>query len=233
MKRGMSTQDDRNYEHSKGFDNYNSISKYNFNSAIELGCGPFTNLRIIANNIKVKSCTLLDPLIDDYFSHRFCHFSKQFLYVDRNNWLLTKFRRVFPKLFRKFQDIINDRIPIKDFINLPIEVMPLNKKYDLIVMINVIEHCYDVNLVFKNILDISDKNSIFVFHDKLYQKDKLIKDLSFIYDAAHPLRVDKKVIETFIKDNFFPLYTRYQDKPLTFCGETFLFEEVFFMGLRK
>ena len=47
--------DDRNYEHMTCFNNYDYLDTIDEKvDLIELGCGPFTNLRLILNKIKYK-----------------------------------------------------------------------------------------------------------------------------------------------------------------------------------
>ena len=50
---------------------------------------------------------------------------------------------------------VSGSVPIGRLVASPIEEMPLDRKYDLVVMENVIEHCYDAELVFANILSSS------------------------------------------------------------------------------
>ncbi|MDK2977675.1 MAG: hypothetical protein PWP52_389 [Bacteroidales bacterium] len=46
--RGIKSENDRNDYHQKQFDDYKSIKNLSFRNALEIGCGPFTNLRIIS-----------------------------------------------------------------------------------------------------------------------------------------------------------------------------------------
>src|ERR1700712_57112 len=67
--RGIKTSDDRNYHHSKCFNDYKDIKDKQFDSVLEIGCGPFTNARVIAKICNVKNVTLLDPMVKDYLNH--------------------------------------------------------------------------------------------------------------------------------------------------------------------
>jgi hypothetical protein len=65
---------DRNEDHEKQFGGYeilNVILPSTPLNIIELGCGPFTNLRLIFNKLSktVKRVDLLDPLIEDYIKY--------------------------------------------------------------------------------------------------------------------------------------------------------------------
>jgi hypothetical protein len=74
MRNGVDLDDDRNDEHCINFDFYQSIRDFNFEKAIEFGCGPFTNIRIIDDIANIKRCILLDPLIDKYLDHKNCRY---------------------------------------------------------------------------------------------------------------------------------------------------------------
>ena len=59
MEMGLNLSDDRNYDHYERFDSYKSLveyqNSYKISKIIELGCGPFTNVRTILplmNNLK-------------------------------------------------------------------------------------------------------------------------------------------------------------------------------------
>ena len=54
MQLGMHLSDDRNYEHFQRFNGYEALlqNEETIKTAIELGCGPFTNLRTISPKLK-------------------------------------------------------------------------------------------------------------------------------------------------------------------------------------
>ena len=66
MKKKVGARSDRNIQHMADFDHYACLKGLSFKHAIELGCGPFTNLRLIGQVCRVKTCSLLDPLIESY-----------------------------------------------------------------------------------------------------------------------------------------------------------------------
>jgi len=213
MVKGLESSNDRNDAHYQGFDAYRAIHGNIFLHAIELGCGPFTNLRIIGCECRLQSCTLLDPLIREYMLHPHCTY--------RNNLLRTQFpppsagklrralaRRV-PLLTAWMRSPLNPRnIHVDHLLACPIETMPTNRTFDLVVICNVIEHCICVEEVFSRILSITHAGSILIFQDKLYEDDAIKHELTRTYDAAHPLRVSRHIIESFCKDNFESLYNK-------------------------
>jgi glycosyltransferase involved in cell wall biosynthesis/ADP-heptose:LPS heptosyltransferase/SAM-dependent methyltransferase/predicted O-methyltransferase YrrM len=174
------SNDDRNFEHKERFDNFKVLQESIFENALELGCGPFTNLRLIVPLLKARpKVTLLDPLIEDYKQHPNCAY--------KDNLLCG-----IP--------VTTLHIPIEDFV--PIE------QYDLIVMSNVLEHCYDITKIFKTIISCLKPSGIFVFADNMFKKEDIESVVANLYDAGHPLRVTENLIESFLQENFTELYSK-------------------------
>jgi SAM-dependent methyltransferase len=236
MKHGIKSIADRNDLHLRNFDNYQTLKGMSFKNAIELGCGPFTNFRLIGLHCTIKQCTLLDPLIEKYLTHPNCSYNRQELMLAQYLSDETLFNKILGRFFTKGYNIlrkkINPTVPVCKIIASAIEAMPVDGRYDLLCIINVIEHCYDVDLVFSNILEVIPKGGILVFQDQYYDHTKLAEMLSFVYDAAHPLRVDRKVIELFLYDNFETLYKHESSEVIrveqadTECS----IDEIYFIG---
>ena len=219
MEIGKDAKDDRNYYHKDKFDNYNSIKGRVFKNALEVGCGPFTNLRIVGNFCNIKSCSLNDPLIKSYLSHTNCSYTNNSLIVDTGNEKLT----FFDKIFRK-------KIKINNLYDCAFEDISVSEKFDLIVIINVIEHCYDLDIFFSKVISLLSENGVLIFEDKLYSIDNLKDDVNTVYDAAHPLRVNKEIILDFLKNNFLELYSNTQQNTAELGGKSFLWEDIYFIG---
>jgi len=159
--RGMTT--DRNEDHMKRFGGYSML---NINLGdnlrmIELGCGPFTNLRLIIPQLykKIVKVDLLDPLLNDYVQHtRNCTYRSGVLSGHKAN-----------------------------LINSSIEDFEVTDKYDLIVMMNVLEHCRDIDLIFEKIKSMMHENSIFLFHDVAVEDDQVDEIVEKKWDAGHPI----------------------------------------------
>ncbi len=179
--KGMQT--DRNEDHYAKFGNYLSLS---FNlppnyKAIELGCGPFTNLRIIIPSINPKpsKIDLLDPLAKDYVKDTtWCQFKSGIL------------------AGRKIDNIFN--LAIEDFV--PTE------KYDLVVMINVLEHCRDIDNIFEKIDLMLNKEGLLVFHDISTDDSMIVEILENRFDAGHPIILSHSYMKK-IKSQFKTLYS--------------------------
>lgn len=232
MTLGLTAQDDRNYEHLHFFDGYQVLGNRRFGHAIELGCGPFTNLRLLAAKCYIEQCSLLDPLIESYLHHPYRKYDQNYLYAER--WILSDpLRRIVRKLRRRINpQLLSRRVQVAQLLATPIETMPTTQQYDLVVIINVIEHCYDINAVFANVLATTRPGTTLIFHDKYYDAATVEVSASQIYDAAHPLRVDKKVVETFLTTHFSPLYRRVTDHEQFIVGSQMSWQSVYFIGTR-
>lgn len=117
MQYNLGSIDDRNGEHADKFNGYAALPE-DLGDVIELGCGAFTNLRLILPNRIASSVTLLDPLLDDYKQHPNCHY--------KDDTLVGYMVKTVSK---------------------PIEGYSTKQKYDTIVMINVLTHCQDAHKI--------------------------------------------------------------------------------------
>lgn len=233
MVNGLGVSDDRNYDHAAGFDHYSALKGLAFSRAIELGCGPFTNLRVIADMCRIEECDLLDPLVEDYLRHPGCRYSATVLTVDRSH-LNSALRQFLRRHRRLGLQHLTERgiVPIGRLVAAPIEKMPLDQTYDLAVMENVIEHCYDVDLVFANILSVLKPGGLFVIHDRYYYSEQVEERARTLFDAAHPLQVDRTLVDTFLKANFEPAYSKTEYVPGEFMGHDVGADNYFFIGRR-
>lgn len=222
MEIGKNAKDDRNLYHKDKFDNYKSISDRIFTNALEVGCGPFTNLRVLGEFCKIKNCSLNDPLINSYLSHKNCAYTNNFLVLDSER----EKKSFFDKISRK-------TIKVKKLFDCAFEDINTDEKYDLIVIINVIEHCYDLELFFNKVLSLLSPNGVLVFEDKLYSINSLKEDVNTVYDAAHPLRVNKNIIMDFLSNKFDKLYSTTQENNADLCGKSFIWDDIYFIGSIK
>jgi predicted O-methyltransferase YrrM len=178
MEQGISAFDDRNHDHLKQFNDYACLKNRQFESVLELGCGPFTNLRLILPLIQgVKKVTLLDPLIDSYLHHPNCTYKDGYL----------------------------SGFPI-DVIPSTIEDYTLQEQFDLVVIINVLEHCYNVPQIFSSIIKLLKPNGILVISDVVVENQDV--RATNVYDAGHPIRIKEHYLKSYLEQNFSPLYWR-------------------------
>jgi SAM-dependent methyltransferase len=238
MVANAETDDDRNNDHAAGFDGYAVLEGRTFAHAIELGCGPFTNLRIIARRCAIQRCSLLDPLIDEYLKHPHCTYDRRALRTEETR-LGAVLRRSLPgrALRRALRAVLPGtlarRVPIEELLAVPIEEMPARSGYDMVVMLNVLEHCYDARTIFKTIAAILKPGGVFVFHDKLFAANEVAEDVATRFDAGHPLRVGGELIESFLDQNFTPRFSRRGVVEDAFEEHDLSREGIYFIGERK
>ena len=195
-------QNDRNDQHEYNFDNYITLRHREFKNAIEIGCGPFTNLRLIAKHTRIRQLTLLDPSIGSYLDHKYCFFNSRKLFVPRKVTLFGRdnlFERAyerFPKAARRFMR----SIPVISLLEQGAEEPFGNNQFDLVVMINVLEHCLDAFKVLTNLVEGTRNGGLVVFSDKIFDVNALRDGLSRVYDAAHPLRISYGLIDEVFRD---------------------------------
>lgn len=209
----LNISNDRNDFHFDKFNKYFELHDYiknnnitNLTNICELGCGPFTNMRLLLptlTNIDIKNIDLIDPLIIDYLNHPHC----------------------------SYKNTTIDNYPV-NLINSSIEDLSINKKYDLIIITNVLEHCYDVKKIFDNILSLLSSNGILIFSDVFFTKDIIETIVLNTYDIGHPIRLSEGILYDFL-NNFKPIYNK------TFIG---LYNcdvmdnarhDIYYIGLKK
>lgn len=231
--------DDRNNDHERAFGGYEALAGRRFAHAIELGCGPFTNLRVIARHCTVSQCSLLDPLIEDYLLHPHCMYDRRFLTTGETTLARTLRTSSYPgraigRLLRAVApDVMVHRVPVAELLPIPIEELSQTGRYDLVVMINVIEHCFDVTAIFEKILQILQPGGTLVFHDKLFDVAEVEEDVKRRFDAGHPLRVGRPVIESFLSEHFDESYRRIAPVEDHFEDIDLTREGIYFVGTKR
>ena len=197
MQLGQTLSDDRNYEHLSRFDNYSKLTENSdhVKIVIELGCGPFTNLRTFYKLIpNLEEVHLLDPLLNDYLNHPNC------FYKNKN--------------FSGYRTVTH---------SYPIEEFNSGLKFDLVVMNNVLEHCYDVNIIFEKIYDMISDNGIFIFSDVYFKKEDVFRMVHTIYDTGHPIKLSEEFMNKFLS-KFEVLYDKNIDN---LYGQDWRFDKYF------
>jgi SAM-dependent methyltransferase len=111
--RGIQEFDDRNNWWKSKFDNYSSLPSH-FERVLELGCGPYTNVRLIRQTRSITHLHCSDPL-----AHRYITYPQ--------GWLATAYRS---------GEVTVDSYPAED-------CAYKSGFFDLTVLINVLDHVKD------------------------------------------------------------------------------------------
>lgn len=104
-------------------------------------------------------------------------------------------------------------------------------RYDLVILIKVIEHCYDIQKVLNNILE--NSSGYIVFLDKIYNHNEVLKSSRTIYDAAHPLRVDRKILENLFSKNFHTVFRAVKKNAQIIKKTKLEWDEIAYIGKKK
>lgn len=229
---------DRNEDHESEFQGYSALKGLSFRHALEIGCGPFTNLRLIADVCRIAECSLIDPLINVYLGHRYCAYDRTALLVRRRLWHLLADSRIRRSvrwiLARLLPFCVYREVPVREILASPVEEMPTGgRAYDLVVLINVLEHCYDLDAVLSRLLAVSSAEAYLVFHDKMYNPADIQKVAERrVYDAGHCLRPHRRELEAFLARNYQELLRRTTTKRNPGCVSFPFYDGIYYIGRR-
>lgn len=210
LRRGTRRSDDHNHLHAQRFAGYSSIRGRKFARGIELGCGPFTNMRVILEQATVGEVHLLDPLVEKYLEHPFCRYANGRLGGIGPMFspvALTAWRRPAANMADAFNRVRVGGVTGRE-VQLhatPIEDFQTSERFDLVVMLNVIEHCRDTYAIFEKIRTILEPGGVFIFEDKIYNAQEIEAKRATTFDAGHPLQIDVSVLDEFLTSEFDPL----------------------------
>ncbi len=172
----FSCSDDWNFWWLKKFDNYSFLK--DTDNAIEVGCGPFSNMRLISKKIKCSRIYLSDPLIKKYIKYT-------------NGFVREKAR--------------SGEICIDDS---PAEDLPYKDNYfDLVVLINVLDHVRDAEKVISECIRVARKNGCLLLGQDLTNDVDIKKNFN-LDDPLHPIRVDHIFLDNILDGLFSPIYLK-------------------------
>jgi SAM-dependent methyltransferase len=228
---------DRNEAHRDCFEGYAALRNRVFQRAIELGCGPFTNMRFIMEECRINDLCLLDPLAHQYMRHPYCRYHRSRLgglFNDVLGALPGYMLRPGAAWRKKRNDIRIGGLwgrPVT-MVATAIEEMETARPFDLVVMINVLEHCRDAKAVLAKIDESLDANGIFVYHDKMYNGNLAAELHHTVFDAGHPLRVEQSMIEDFLSEHFDTIFRSEHTESQEFEGIALPGTSLYYIGAK-
>jgi SAM-dependent methyltransferase len=152
--------DDRNYWWSKYFDHYTFLPP-SVENAIEVGCGPYTNMRLIWAVCKSEYLVLSDPLISTYIN----------------------FKMTFLKEMHQKGACVVD--------NHPLERLPFaDDFFDLVVMINVLDHVQNADQCLRSIERVARPGGFVVIGQDLSNAQDLAAQPDGLR-TGHPITLDE------------------------------------------
>ncbi len=170
--------DDWNYWWKAQFDDYAFLPE-SVPNAIELGCGPYTNFRLIVERCAPKHLVLSDPLI----------------------WTYVRFPMTYvSELYRKGPCCLDDHA---------IEVCPFATDYfDLVVMINVLDHVQDATRCLQQALRITRPGGFLLVGQDLTSEEDVQRSPAAQQDIGHPIRIHHEDLDALLLDRVTPLIRR-------------------------
>lgn len=159
----------------KQFQDYNFLDK-NIENAIEVGCGPYTNMRYIIQKCQPKHLFLSDPLMKTYVNFKLTYVSE---------------------LYRKGFCTLDDH---------PLEECPFAENYfDLAVMINVLDHVQDAKLCMMNLCKMVKTGGLIVIGQDLSNEEDIKNSIGSKGATGHPIKLNHEWMEKFIRNKFEPI----------------------------
>ena len=161
--------DDWNHWWAERFENYRALPS-RIESAIELGCGPYTNLRLILPGREVRRVVCSDPLVKEYLKFE-------------ERWLGQAWRR--------------GAVEVDDH---PIEECPFESdSFDLVVMINVLDHVRDALECLRQAARITRPGGWIVVGQDLSTAEDIARTGE---DVGHPIRIDDATMDAELLTKF-------------------------------
>lgn len=158
--------DDWNHWWKDRFDGYRFLSS-RLGDCIELGCGPYTNTRLILEGREATRVVCSDPLIESYITFR-------------GRWLAEAYAAGL--------------VEIDDH---PIEESPFApSSFDLVVMINVLDHVRDADLCMRNAIELVRPGGYFVIGQDLSDENDIAHHP---HDVGHPIRLRQEDVEVHLQ----------------------------------
>lgn len=171
-------QDDWNQWWRRQFDHYSMLPAH-LHGAIEVGCGPFTNLRLIRTTCRIERIVLNDPLINHYAGMR-------------RSWINHAM---------SMEGVTLDARPLED-------LHTVEERFDLAVMINVLDHVYDLGRCMSNATRLVKNGGYIIVGQDLY--DPLPGNE--VEDVGHPVRVKRDQVAEMLERRFEVVYNRVLDR---------------------
>ena len=163
--------DDRNTWWQRSFENYSFLPP-RVENALEVGCGPYTNIRLIRGACQPEHLFLSDPLIRTY----------------------VNFKMTFVnELYREAACCLDDH---------PLEQLPFADGYfDLAVMINVLDHVQDARACMESLIRVLKPGGFVVIGQDLSNEEDSKQQPDGLR-TGHPITLDESWFNPYLEGNF-------------------------------
>jgi SAM-dependent methyltransferase len=202
---------DRQEHHLKCFSGYENVyaldEKDPIRRAIEFGCGPFTNLKLIRRQGFAKDrmfdlthITLLDPLIHTYLTHNYCGYKNC-----KMDGMSVKVKACPMEIYR----------------NVSIQ--------DMSIMINVLDHCFDIEKCLGVLATSLRPDGVLVFHESCFEEKDYNRACEERKCPGHPLCATLEFYNDWLSTYFNPKYHIYYNDLYPPKGR----RDLYFIGTKK
>jgi len=160
------------------FDGYRFLPE-RVGNALEAGCGPYTNVRLVRQRTQIDHLVLSDPLIRTY----------------------VKFKLTFvAEMYREAACILDDH---------PLEELPFASDYfDLAVMINVLDHVRDARACMDQLVRVVKPGGYLVIGQDLSDEGDLARQKGDPGAVGHPIKLRHEWFERWLNQGFEPVINR-------------------------
>lgn len=163
--------DDWNYWWMSEFENYKLLPE-KVNRSLEVGCGPYSNTRIISKIIKINEIHCTDPLMDVY----------------------KKFKKTWISEMTRLNKIIASQGRAEN-------IDYLDNFFDLCICINVLDHVEDAEKSLMELIRVLKPGGYFIFGQELVDEKDLIEE-NIKKDFGHPIKLVQNYLDEIILPKF-------------------------------
>ena len=114
-----------------------------------------------------------------------------------------------------------------------IETFQTDLRFDLVIIINVLEQFQNAHGVFSKILELLEPGGTLIYHDRKYLAQKIVRLAKTANDVGHPLRVDQSLVDSFLTQNLEARMRVEYFGVREFCGVRFKEAEIYCVGEKK
>jgi len=169
--------DDWNFWWYEAFDGYRMLPR-RVDRALEVGCGPHSNLRVLARVISIGEMTLADPLMEDYLGYRMA-------------WVAEQARRGAIRT----STCMGESLPFED------------GAFDLVVCVNVLDHVQDMPRCLDEMRRVLAPGGHLVLGQELTGATDFERD-DVQSDVGHPIKIEHGTLDAELGDGWDRVFHR-------------------------
>lgn len=187
---GGNPKHDRAVEHWRGFDNFNCIPGTSLGRVIEVGAGPWTQLKGLLHartDLSVTEFTVFEPGADGYVKNvASCSYRSGRL----ETWS-GEGHHAFPVVVRsQGGELLDAKNGHQAQAQAQVQAQG---GYDTLLSINVVEHVESAFAYLSGLHRALRPGGLLIFHERFYNDTDIVRG-----DEWHPVRVKQQVIDTFL-----------------------------------